>query len=125
MEIKKPVLTPKLQLYLLIFIAVALNFNTLFNEYAVDDELVLTKNTLVTNGISGIPKLLTHDLLYGTPNAENSLTQARYRPFSLVIFAIEYQLFGANPFVSHLINILLFTILIILLFKLLQNLFQE
>ena len=87
--------------------------------------MVLTKNTLVTNGISGIPKLLTHDLLYGTPNAENSLTQARYRPFSLVIFAIEYQLFGANPFVSHLINILLFTILIILLFKLLQNLFQE
>ena len=125
MESKELVLTPKRQLIILVFIALALNLNTLFNQYAVDDEEVLTKNSLVAKGIKGIPKILTTDLLHGTLDADNSLSQARYRPFTLVVFALEYQFFGANPFVSHLINILLFGLLIILLFKLMQIIFRE
>lgn len=125
MTTRKFLHSTKLQLFCLLIVAVSLNLNTLFNEFAVDDEEVLTQNSLVKQGIKGIPKILTTDLLYGTPDAENSLVQPRYRPLSLVIFAVEYQIFGLNPFVSHLINILLFALLIALLFKLLQKLFHK
>ena len=124
MAFSKVIFTPKLQLFLLISVVLALNLNTLFNQYALDDEEVFTKNTLVTKGINGIPKILSTDLLYGTPDADNTLSQARYRPLSLVIFALEYQVFGTNPFVSHLINILLFALLIFVLYNLLQNIFK-
>ena len=44
----------------------------------------------------------------------------RYRPFSLVTFAIEHQIAeGDNPFISHLINILLYSLLCFILYKLL------
>ncbi len=109
------------QLLLLILIAVGLNFNTLFNEYAADDELVLTKNSIVAKGVLGIPEIFSSDLLAGTSDATNALKQARYRPLTLALFAVEYQFFGTNPLVSHLINVLLFVLLISLLFKLLNN----
>lgn len=111
----------KHQLILLIFLAFGLNVNTLFHEYALDDIVVMTENRFVEKGIRGIPELLTTDYVYGYSTKENVLNGARYRPFSLILFALEYQFFGANPMVSHLFNILLFAILIVLLYKLLQT----
>lgn len=111
----------KYQLFILLLIAIGLNVNTLFNEYAVDDVVVMTENTLVEKGFKGIPEIFTTDLLFGFDKTGNGLSEARYRPLALVVFAIEYQLFGANPFVSHLLNVLFFAILIALLYKLLQT----
>ncbi len=111
----------KHQLILLVFFAIGLNINTLFNEYALDDIVVMTENRFVEKGIKGIPELLTTDYIYGYSTKENVLTGVRYRPFSLILFALEHQFFGANPLVSHLINILLFALLIALLYKLLQE----
>jgi len=120
-------LTVKQQLTILVLFAIGLNANTLFNEYAVDDFVVLTENKLVEKGINGIPEILNHDFFYGVEGTdENGLSGGRYRPFALVIFALEHQFFGENPFVSHLINVLLFALLIVLLFKLLQTyIFRE
>ena len=111
----------KHQIILLVFIALGLNVNTLFHEYALDDIVVLTENNFVEKGIKGIPEILTTDYIAGYSKKENILTGARYRPFSLIIFALEYQFFGANPFVSHLINILLFAILIFILYQFLHQ----
>lgn len=111
----------KKQLFILLIVALTLNINTLFNEYALDDIAVFTENTLVTEGIKGIPQLFATDMLYGYTHTDGNLSGGRYRPLSLVVFAIEYQFFGINPFVSHLINVILFTLLIALLFKLLQQ----
>jgi len=109
------------QLIILILIAVGLNANTLFNKYAVDDAVVFTENKLVEKGIRGIPEIVSHDFFYGLEGTDsNGLSGGRYRPFALIIFALEQQFFGENPFVSHLINVLLFALLIGLLFKLLQ-----
>lgn len=113
--------TTKTQLILLIFLAIALNFNTLFNGYVVDDVVVLTDNTLVQKGFRGIPEILTTNLFYGVGLKNVDLPGGRYRPFSLVIFAIEHQFFGDNPYVSHLINVLLFALLVALLFILLKR----
>ncbi len=111
----------KHQLILLVFLAIGLNVNTLFHEYALDDLVVMTENRLVEKGIKGIPELLTTDYVYGYSTKENILSGARYRPLSLILFALEHQFFGANPLVSHLINILVFALLIALLYKLLQT----
>lgn len=114
------------QLMLLLLLAVGLNLNTLFNQYAVDDIYVMTQNTVVQKGLSGIPELLTTDMLHGYSGTGAALSQARYRPLALITFALEYQFFGAHPLVSHLINVLLFAVLIALLYILLNRyLFKE
>ena len=113
--------TPKHQLFILMLLAVGLNFNTLFNDYAVDDIFVMTENSIVQKGLAGIPELLTTDLLHGFKGENVALTEGRYRPFSLILFAVEYQFFGTNPHISHLINVMLFVILICLMYVLLQN----
>jgi len=115
------------QLFILLILVLGLNANTLWNQYAVDDEIVMLGNTYVQKGILGIPDILSHDFFSGVKGIDQiGLSGGRYRPFALVVFAFEYQLFGANPFVSHLINILLFALLITLLFHLLKNyIFKE
>ncbi|MCX6296747.1 MAG: hypothetical protein NTX97_11915, partial [Bacteroidetes bacterium] len=116
----------KNQLIILLLLAFGLNCNSLYNEYAVDDIVVLTGNTSVQKGIKGIPEILSTDFFYGLEKKESGLSGGRYRPFALVIFALEYQFFGANPMISHLINVLLFIILIASLYKLLRNhIFRE
>lgn len=116
----------KHQLIILLVLAVGLNINTLFNEYALDDVVVLTGNSLVQKGVKGIPKLLTSEFFYGLENKDSELSGGRYRPFALVVFALEYELFGKTPWVNHLFNVLLFTLLIALLFKLLEkHVFRE
>ncbi len=116
----------KNQLLLLLLLAVGINFNTLFNEYALDDQVVLTGNQLVQKGLRGIPQLCTTDFFYGFTGEGSGLSGGRYRPVALIIFAIEHQFFGDNTFISHSINILLFLLVIILLYKLLQkHIFKE
>ena len=114
-------MTNRLQLAILIGLALLLNLKTLFNDYSLDDIVVLVEHKYVQKGIAGIPEILTTDLMQGYSSVENLLEQKRYRPFSLVVNAVEYQFFGANPFVSHLVNLILFAILIFLLFKLLRD----
>ena len=110
-------LSSKHQLIILILLVIGLNANTLFNEYAVDDAVVLTSNQFVLKGVKGIPQIIVQDYFKGLGGLKgNELSGGRWRPFSLIIFAIEYQFFGANPIVSHLLNILLFALLIALLF---------
>lgn len=128
MEIaRKILLSTRQQLFVLMLIALGLNINTLFNEYAVDDEIVLTRNKFIEKGIKGIPEIVSQGYFKGCEKVNaGEFSGGRYRPFALVIFAVEYQFFGAIPPVSHLINILLFTLLIVLLFKLLNEfVFQE
>ena len=127
MNVRHLLHTPKHQLIILILLAFGLNMNTLFNQYAVDDAIVLTNNKFVEKGIKGIPEIVTTDYFKGLGTLRgNELSGGRYRPFALIIFALEYQFFGANPMISHLINILLFIVLIVLLYQLLYaHVFKE
>jgi tetratricopeptide (TPR) repeat protein len=119
-------LNRRYQIIILLLLAFLLNFNTLFNEYAMDDVVAMTENSLVKKGINGIPEILTKDIFYGIVKRDVDLSGGRYRPIPSIIFAIEYQFFGTNPFISHLINVLLFVLLIYLLYKLLHDhIFKE
>lgn len=76
-----------------------LNVNTITNEYALDDEMVLGKNMQVHRGFNGIGTILSSDAYQGYfdyVKANTPLTGGRYRPLSIVTFALEDALFG-NP----------------------------
>ena len=91
--------------------------NTLTHDYALDDAIVITKNEFTKQGIKGIPDILQNDSFTGFFGEEKNLvTGGRYRPLSVITFSLEYELFGLNPFVGHLVNVLLYSVLGILLF---------
>ena len=104
---------------ILIVISLATYSNTLMNGYAFDDAVMIEKNTIVSKGFAGIPELLVTPHMRGFLVIPNDV----YRPLSLVMFAAEYQFFGANPFVGHLMNIVVFALCVFLLFLFLDKLF--
>lgn len=93
--------------------------NSLFNNYSIDDGYVIVGHPRVEKGISGIPEIFTSQY------AIDKKQKYGYRPVTLSSFALEYQFFGAVPFVSHLINLLIYTLTCLILFKLLKRLFQN
>lgn len=100
--------------------------NTIQNHYALDDGMVITENQFVKKGLLGIPEIVKHNTLSGCLGEDAKLISGgRYRPLSLITFAFEYQMFGANPHLSHLINILLFAALALLLYFLLLKIFSQ
>ena len=109
--------------YLVVFvIAVVIYSNTLWNNYAIDDAIVLTENHFTKQGFGGIKDLMTHDAFVGFFGQRGSslIQGGRYRPLSLVTFAIEYQFWGLHAGYSHAVNVLLFALLGLLVLYLLQ-----
>ena len=103
--------------------AVLLYANTLNHGFAFDDSVVITGNKYTLQGIDGIKTLATKDLFYGIYGSSLDLEGGRWRPLTLVMFAIEYQIFGDNPTPYHIINVLLYGILAMVLFMTLLEIF--
>mgnify|MGYP003965017773 CR=1 FL=1 len=116
---------PRNQFIFGIFIVFAfiLYGQTLYFEYALDDAIVITKNEFTKQGVSGIWDIFTNDTFRGVFGEDKNLVAGgRYRPLSVVTFAIEHEMFGLRPALSHFINILLYAITAILLFKVMSQL---
>jgi protein O-mannosyl-transferase len=93
-------------------------YSITFTEYVLDDKIVLSENKFVKVGLSGIIDILSNETFTGYFGEQKILVEgARYRPLSLVTFAIEYEFLGLNPQVSHLINVLLYALTGIILFR--------
>jgi hypothetical protein len=78
-------------------IAVMFYGNSYKNEYALDDDIVMRQNTFVQKGFSGIWDIMANDAyksFYASMGVNAQLEGGRYRPLSIVTFAIEQQLFG-------------------------------
>lgn len=109
--------------YILLFVFTCLIYsNTLWNKYAIDDAIVLTENNYTKKGFDGIKDLMTHDAFEGFFGERGStlIQGGRYRPLSLVTFAIEYEFWGLNPGYSHAVNVLMFALTCVLIFYLLS-----
>jgi tetratricopeptide (TPR) repeat protein len=103
---------------ILFAVSFLLYINTVSNQYALDDEVVVT-NTQVAKGFSGLGEIFTSDIFssyYAQNNAEQQLSGGRYRPLSVATFAIEYAIFGNNPAPRHCMNVLLYALLSVLIF---------
>lgn len=91
--------------------------NSLRNKYAIDDEYVtvtnfpvkgtnyVPNNKLVSKGFKGIKKV------WQSRYAHDEEYSFDYRPFTTTTFSIEYGLFGQNPFISHLTNLVLYILI--------------
>jgi tetratricopeptide (TPR) repeat protein len=97
--------------------------NTIFNKYAVDDNLV-TNNEVVKQGFKSIPEIFSTRYFTQQSNVGSAST-ADYRPIVKATFAIEFQLWGNKPGRSHAINILLYWAVSVLLFFILKRLLHN
>ncbi len=103
--------------YIILLTIVLLVFgNTLFNGYNLDDNLVTQKHVLTSKGLSSINKIFSQS--YYSNNVDLGFG---YRPIVLLSFAIEHQFLGENAKTSHFINLILYVIAVLLLFKLLLS----
>lgn len=117
----------RLHIGLLFFFGALLYANTLGNQYAQDDAIVITDNMFTTQGIKGIPGILKYDTFYGFFKEEgkaNLVAGGRYRPLSLVMFAIERQIFGDKPMIGHLFNALWYGLTVVVFYLLLLQFFR-
>ncbi|MCS6904141.1 MAG: glycosyltransferase family 39 protein [Bacteroidia bacterium] len=129
----------KVQSIILIIISFIFYANTLDNGYAVDDGLVIEQNKYTQKGFAGIWNILRYDSFRGyNPDQDPKLLLGgRYRPLSIVTFAIEKQLWGKmkppaefeknyyphEPKMSHFINVVLYCGVVFLLHFLLFHYF--
>lgn len=102
--------------------------NTVKNGYSLDDDLVTSTDNAVhervEKGISGISEI------FKTHYVHTNKQQYEYRPIVTSSFAIEYQLVGDRSLkkrasISHLINVMLYSLLIVLIYLLVFKLFPD
>lgn len=113
--------------YLLIFVLTFVYYgNTIFNDYALDDAIVITQNDYTLKGIAGIPDIFKNELFTGFFKVKKNLVAGgRYRPLSMVTFALEIEFFGQNPHISHFINVLLFALLCVVMLMVMNKLLSQ
>lgn len=116
------------QLFGLFFlISLILYGNTLLNQFALDDAIVLKDNEYVQKGIGGIADILNKDTFRGFFKKEGKdllVVGGRYRPMTLVFFAIAHEFFGNTAFMYHLMNILFYAALGFIFFLCFQKLLE-
>jgi len=105
----------------IVFFGFLLYANTLGHDYVQDDAIVIYNNQFTTQGIAGIPGILQKDTFFGFFQEEGKsklVSGGRYRPLSLVMFAVGWEIFGHAPLIGHLVNILLYCITGIMIYLL-------
>lgn len=114
LKAKTPFTLNKLQAGIAILVFTFLLYgNTLTFDYALDDAIVITGNEFTKQGFSGIKDLFTKDSFhgfFGEAGKDKLVKGGRYRPLTMVMFAIEQGIFGNQAFIHHLINILLYAL---------------
>jgi len=116
--------SPKLKrvFLLILFVeALLLYANTARHGYVLDDMSVIESNWVTQRGIDGVGIHLKNSYRHGYWSNQGTL----YRPLSLVMFALEWEISPNNSSIHHLINILIYGLLGVVLFIFLNNLFRE
>ena len=94
--------------------------------YVLDDQIVITDNQFTKKGTDGIWDILRTESFSGYFGGQQDLVAgARYRPLSIVSFAIEQSVFGDKPYIRHFINILLYGLLGLLIFRIFSILLPD
>ena len=94
--------------------------NTIPHGLTVDDNYVTGSNPSIKKGFSGLGEIFVTP--YYDKGKKNSF---EYRPLVKATYAIEYGFFGQNPNISHLINLLLYALTLILIFFFLKRIMRD
>jgi tetratricopeptide (TPR) repeat protein len=82
---------------LIMVVSFVLYGKTLNYGYTQDDAIVITDNMYTKDGVAGIPGILGNDTFYGFFKKEGKqflVEGGRYRPLTLVFFAMGWSVFG-------------------------------
>ena len=109
------------QYLLLLATAFILYSNTFNNGFVLDDYSAIVENRFVQSGSEGLGDIFTSHYRAGYWASPGDL----YRPLVLASFAIEHQISDGTPFIHHFINVLLYALLGVVLYALLQNWFPK
>ncbi len=103
---------------ILFLVPVALYAMTIPYEFVLDDQIVITENAFVKKGTSGIAEIFGNDSFTGYFGEQKDLVAgSRYRPLSIAMFAVEYEIAGLDQRIYHGTNILLYGLLTLLVFR--------
>lgn len=92
-------LNQKLAMIIIAIVGFSFYIGSIDNEYALDDGIIIHQNDHVIKGLNGIGGILTKDAyesFYRRMCATDQLAGGRYRPLSVVSFAIEQEFI--NPY---------------------------
>jgi protein O-mannosyl-transferase len=114
----------KTGIFLLLFlVALVIYSGSINGEFLFDDKILITQNIYVKD-LKYVPVLFTTDeYLPAVIHAEK--TYNYYRPLQTLSFALNYRIWGLQPFGYHLTNILFHSIVAFLVFCLLARLFSD
>ena len=85
--------------------------------YVLDDVIVIKDNQFTSKGVAGVWDILTNESMTGYFGEQKNLVQgSRYRPLSLVTFALEVEAFGMSPRVGHINNIVFYGLTCMIIF---------
>jgi len=118
-----PFLSYKMEIIGLLVLTFILYVNTIWGNYVLDDVVSVTANHFVQQGFAGIHKILTTNSMHGFNDSALDLQGGRYRPFPLLIFAIEHQFWGNNPHLNHVVTLLVWMLAVCVIYKLLRTYF--
>ena len=91
-------LNPRLAMFVIGIVGFCFYITSINGEYALDDGIIIHQNDHVLKGFRGIKDILTRDAyesFYRRMCATDQLAGGRYRPLSVVSFAVEQQFMGA------------------------------
>ena len=103
------------------FVAFLLYANTLQHDYTVDDGTVIGNNSYTKQGTAALGKIFTSAYRAGFWERKEGL----YRPISVAMFAIEWQLAPNKPFLGHLLNVFFYVLTAVVLLSVLQRLLKS
>ncbi|TRZ49128.1 hypothetical protein D4Q80_02565 [bacterium] len=107
---------------LLFIICFVIYLPSLGNSFVFDDIAVIVNNPFIKS-LKFLPNIFTHNLYYHL--IANTPGSFMYRPLQAFTYAIDYKVWGLNPFGFHLVNVILHFINGLLVYYFLLLLFQD
>jgi tetratricopeptide (TPR) repeat protein len=104
-------MSEKTRMAILLGIAMLVYGNTLWNQFAFDDEAYIFRNHAVTN-----PSLRSFFTVQKSTNV--------FRPVSFASFALDWKIAGGKPIAFHAMNLLLHAAVTLLLYLILRKLLE-
>lgn len=94
--------------------------------YVLDDQIVISDNNYTKKGVAGLWDIFANESFEGYFGEQKDLVQGgRYRPLSIMMFAVEYAISPANTKLNHFINIFLYGLCCLLLFRVLSQILPQ
>ncbi len=104
---------------IILFISFALYFNTLLNEFVIDDIQQVVENPWIKD-VKYIPEIFTSGVW-----AFEGRKSSYYRPLIYIIYMISFYIFGLKPWGFHLVNVVFHAGVSILVFLLTSQLLKR